>query len=333
MKQPTIYDVAEKACVSISTVSLALNRPSKVSAATLARIMAVVDELGFSLNEQAANRTRKGVGRIGVIAPFTSYPSFGERLNGVLEQVAGEPREIVVFNEASATKAADLLATLPVWRGLDGLIIMSIPFGADVAHRLKAQRLPTVLVDILYEGFTSVVADDRQGGELAARLFLESGHTSFAYLGERQVADYYTSASRSRLEGFTAALEAKGQALDPFRVRIVSHDLAEAREAALDLLSLPNPPTAIFCYADLPAAGVLAAAQEKGLDVPRDLAVIGCDDSDLAAALGLTSLNQSLKSSGAMAMRELDRLLADPSSTPTSARIVLELGVTRRRSA
>src|SRR5690554_6555500 len=87
--KPTIYDVADRAGVSISTVSLALNSPSRVKPATLERIMESVDHLGFVPKTEAVLRARRGVGRIGLIAPFTSFPAaFARRLNGVLEELS-----------------------------------------------------------------------------------------------------------------------------------------------------------------------------------------------------------------------------------------------------
>ena len=102
----TIYDVATAAGVSISTVSLALNTPERVSAATRDKVLVAADELGFVPKADAVTRARRGVGRIGVIAPFSSYPSFARRLNGVFSALREEALEVVVFDQQSAATAS-----------------------------------------------------------------------------------------------------------------------------------------------------------------------------------------------------------------------------------
>src|SRR4051812_33302144 len=117
MSESTIYDVAKRAGVSISTVSLALNSPSRVRAATLDRVLAAADELAFVPKADAVTRARKGIGRIGVLAPFSSYPSFARRLNGVFRAIKGSGSEIVVYDQESA--ASSVLGSLPLTRRLD----------------------------------------------------------------------------------------------------------------------------------------------------------------------------------------------------------------------
>jgi DNA-binding LacI/PurR family transcriptional regulator len=145
----TIYDVAAEAGVSISTVSLALNSPTRVSDATRQRVLRAADALGFVPKADAVSRARRGVGRIGVVAPLTSYASFARRLNGVLRAVQGQPLEVVVFDQQSAAATAlPLLASLPLTRRLDGLVVMGLPLEESVATRLVSLELPTVLVDL-----------------------------------------------------------------------------------------------------------------------------------------------------------------------------------------
>jgi DNA-binding LacI/PurR family transcriptional regulator len=294
MSEPTtIYDVASRAGVSISTVSLALNAPARVKESTLGRIMRAIDELEFVPKTEAVTRARHGVGRIGVIAPFTSYPSFARRLNGVLRAVAEQGFEVVVYDQESA--ATSRLASLPLTRRVDGLIVMSLPFSDDVAQRLVEQRVATVLVELERPGFSSVTIDDRAGGRMVAELLAGRGHDRLGYVGHAQQMHDYVSQSEARLNGFRAGLAAAPE------VRLVEHSFEGARAAALELLSGPRRPTAVFAHDDVLASGVLRAARELGLAVPADLAVVGFDDSEIAEPLGLTSVRQPLEESGEVA--------------------------------
>src|SRR5438445_6257257 len=179
---PTIYDVASQAGVSISTVSLALTAPSRVRNETLDRINAAIDELGFVPKTEAIARARRGVGRIGVIAPFTTYPSFSRRLNGVLSHLRGQSYETVVYDHEGA--GTSLLSSLPLTRRLDGLIVMSLPLSEEVVQRLLDRDLRTVLVELERPGFSAVTIDNLAGGELVADLLTRRGHRRFAFLGE-----------------------------------------------------------------------------------------------------------------------------------------------------
>jgi LacI family transcriptional regulator, repressor for deo operon, udp, cdd, tsx, nupC, and nupG len=299
---PTIYDVASQAGVSISTVSLALNAPSRVRNETLERIHAAIDELGFVPKTEAIARARRGVGRIGVIAPFTTYPSFSRRLNGVLSYLRGQSYETVVYDHEGA--GTSLLSSLPLTRRLDGLIVMSLPLSDEVVQRLLDRDLPTVLVELERPGFSAVTIDNDAAGELVADLLTKRGHRRFAYLGEGGTKPHPHDRilqSEARFLGFRTALERRGLSLTDEYVRLVRHQLPLATEGAGRLLDLPEPPTAIFAHTDVLASGVLHAARRRRLDVPRDVAVVGFDDSDLAEHLGLTSVRQPFEESGELA--------------------------------
>ena len=172
----TIYDVAAEAGVSISTVSLALNTPARVSARTRQRVLQAADTLGYTPKTEAVAKARKGVGRIGVLAPYTSYASVARRLSGVLRAVGDQPIEVVVFDQESAAHSASpLLASLPLTGRLDGLVIMSLPLEEAVAQRLLTMELPAVLVDVRHPDFDSVHTDDVSGGRLVARASAPAG--------------------------------------------------------------------------------------------------------------------------------------------------------------
>jgi DNA-binding LacI/PurR family transcriptional regulator len=311
---PTIYDVASHAGVSISTVSLALNAPSRVRTATLERINTAIDELGFVPKTEAIARARRGVGRIGVIAPFTTYPSFSRRLNGVLAHLRGQSYETVVYDHEGA--GTSLLSSLPLTRRLDGLIVMSLPLSDEVVQRLVDRELPTVLVELERPGFSAVTIDNVAGGELVAKLLTKRGDGPFAYLGEGGTKPHPHDRmlqSEARFRGFRTALERRGLSLPEEYVRLVGHRLSDAAAGAGQLLDLPEPPSAIFAHTDVLASGVLHAARSRGIDVPRELAVVGFDDSDLAEHLGLTSVRQPFEESGELAATLLLNQLRDGS--------------------
>jgi DNA-binding LacI/PurR family transcriptional regulator len=331
MPQVTVYEVAENAKVSIATVSRVLNSPEKVTEATRARVMAAVDRLGFVPKAEAAARARKEHRRIGVLAPFFTLPSFVERLRGVANALDDSPYELAIYNVDSSARRDGYLASLPVTRRLDGLIIMALPFDQTTALRLANHPLETVLIEFSQESFSSIRIDDRVGGQMAAEYLLQKKHRRCAFVGDADLPDFAIHTSDWRLEGYREALAAAGVILRDEYVALAPHSRENARLSAHRLLDLPEPPTAIFAASDNQALGVLKAARERRLSMPKELAVIGFDDVDIADYVGLTTIRQPLEESGRVAVDLLLARLVDPSRPPQ--RIRLPLTLVRRETA
>lgn len=324
VKRVTIYEVAERAGVSISTVSNALNKPERVNAATRARVLAVADELGFVPSVQAAALARQGTGRIGVMAPFTSYGSYLRRLAGVLSAASTRGIDVVVFDhESAALASAPALASMPIHGRLDGLIIMGLRIEETIEERLHRRGLPTVAVDAGSDLFTQVLIDDIAGGRLGARHLVELGHRRLGYLLERQMSDYESQAIK-RLAGFREVARVSGCA--DVAIEVSENSVASARAAAGRLLDAPNPPSAVMAHYDLLAVGVLLAARDRGLRVPEDLAVLGFDDGETAVAADLSTVRQPFEESGRTAV---EVLLAESSARRRST-ILLQTELVRR---
>jgi DNA-binding LacI/PurR family transcriptional regulator len=330
MPMPTIYDVATRAGVSISTVSLALNAPERVRESTLRRVLEVADELGFVPKAEAVRRARQGVRRIGVFAAFTSHPSYARRLNGVLQAAAQERFEVVVYDQdeaaivrdegIAATQTRSRLASLPLTGRVDGLIVMSPPFTEDIARRLEAQHVTAVLVGLTWPGFSSVMTDDATGARMVAELLVDRGHRSFAYLGSSDTT-WEGWPSAVRLDSFRDALPA------PPEVRLTdpTRPFESARAITRELLQSATRPTAIFAGSDLLAGGALRAAHDEGVEVPAELAIVGFDDGDLAEPLGLTTVRQPLEESGQVATEILLARLENRRGSARRTTLAVEL--------
>jgi DNA-binding LacI/PurR family transcriptional regulator len=330
MPDATIYDVADSAGVSIATVSRVLNSPEQVNEATRARVLEAIDRLNFVPRADATARARKGTRRIGVLAPFITYPSFVQRLRGVAT-LADAAYEMVIYNVDSGSRRDGYLSSLSVTRRLDGLIVMALPFEEALAQRLLANNLATVLVEWAQPAFSSVEIDDRAGGRMVAQYLLEQGHERFGFVGDADVPDYAIHTSERRLDGYCAALREAGVDLPPEYVMLGPHGLERARRLTHRLLDLPKPPTAIFASSDTQALGVLKAARERGVAVPRDLAVVGFDDVEMADYIGLTTVRQPLEESGRVAVELLLARMLDPSRS--SQRVSLPLTLVPRETA
>lgn len=302
----TIYDVATRAGVSISTVSHTLNRPQRVHAETRQRVLDAIDELGYVPKATAVAHARKAVGRVGVIAPFSSYESYTRRLIGILQEAGSDAIEIVIYDHESAASATSpLLSALPITRRLDGVVIMGVPLDDQLADRLFAQGLPTVLVDSQRPELDSIVIDDHAAGYLVGSHLVERGRQTFAYVSEAQRSDAYLSQGQLRRNGFRRAIAQRG--IQPDRVRHVhtSNDIAGGRAAVARMIDDGDLPEAIFAHQDVLAAGIVLECRGRGMRVPDDVAVVGFDDGGLAEALELTTVRQPLEESGRLGFRHL----------------------------
>jgi DNA-binding LacI/PurR family transcriptional regulator len=328
----TIYDVAERADVSITTVSNVLNKPGRVGAASMERVLKAIDELGFTPKEVAVSRARKGVGRIGVLAPFTSYASYRERLVGVLRACEDRPVEVVVFDQQSVAEATSpLLSSLPTTGRLDGLLILGLPLEDAMVERLNRRHLPAVLVDSFHRDLSSVNTDDDAGGYLAAQHLLDRGCRTFAYVRERQRSGAFLSQGQKRAAGFVKALADHGLPESAFRHVITTNDVAGGQRAATEILATGTPPDAVFAHFDEIAAGLVSGFRSAGLAVPDDIAVMGYDDGALAQAMNVTTVRQPFAETGRLGCV----LLLDQLSGTTRAvqHVTLPLNVVVRDTA
>ena len=324
-KKPTIYDVAKRAGVSITTVSRILNAPDKVNSETREKVLTAIDALGFIPKAEARARAMQHTGRIGVISPFFTAPSFMQRLRGIAETLSPKNFELVVYTVDSSDHLQGYLSSLPLTGNLDGLIILSLPVDDDHARRLIDHRLPTVLVEYPHPKLNCVEIDDAEGGYMATNYLLGKGHRRIAFLGDTDLPEYSIHPVSLRLSGFRRALkEYRIKVPDTF-VRLAPYSQEQTRKVAKELLNLPEPPTAIFAATDFQALGVLKAARQLGFRVPEQLAVIGFDDLDMAEYADLTTISQHLDESGRLAVEILLAQIQAPSRSPRHVKLPLEL--------
>ncbi|MEV4939726.1 LacI family DNA-binding transcriptional regulator [Streptomyces zaomyceticus] len=325
----TIYQVAQAAGVSISTVSLALNHPDRVSPKTRDRIITVAGELGYRPGTTVSGRARSRSSRIAVLAPFSSYASYRTRLVGILETFGPHDIEVVVHDTPPATESASpLLETLPVRGDVDGLLIMGVPLGQEGADRLHRWGPPTVLVDAVNAEFTSVTFDDEQAGYLLATHLLGRGHRRLAYLHEPYRPTDFTSAGLLRLNGVARALREAGSSEPGIEDLVLAgNDVPSAQACAAEFARRAERPTAVIAHHDLLAAGFLSGLRTAGIKTPDEVAVAGFDDGPLAEAFGLTTVRQQFAESGRHAAELLRSLIETPQQSPLRTLLVPRLVV------
>jgi DNA-binding LacI/PurR family transcriptional regulator len=315
----TIRDVARAAGVSPGTVSRAINNSPLVNPQTRDRILQVVQELHYSPNLAAR---RLSVGKtltIAVIVPFFTRPSVSERLNGVVSALSDSQYDLLIHNidtpEQRDTGFQDVLRSDRV----DGALIVSLPIPDRYITQLTGANVPIVLIDTSHpdlQRFPRITVDDIVGGQVATEHLIQLGHRRIGFIGDVIETAFHFVSSRDRSVGYQNALQAAHLPVRPEYYAEGEHGRPQAREMARTMLSLPDPPTAIFAASDTQAVGVLEGARDLGLCVPQDLSVMGYDDIEIADVLQLTTMRQPLFESGQLGAQSLLKVLDDPASEP-----------------
>jgi LacI family transcriptional regulator, galactose operon repressor len=291
--------------VGVGTVSRVLNDAPGVAAATRQRVRAVMDELGYRPSPTARNLSLGRTLTLGVVAPFFTSPSVVERLRGIDDVVGESDYDLTLFNIETLEQRRAATRRFARRTRVDGVIVISLPLTVGEVRALERDGLPAVCVDVANSPLPYVAIDDVEGGAIATRHLLAAGHTRVAFVGDVKDVAFGFASSERRLEGFTRALGEAGVALPASYVKRGPFGRESAGRLARQLLALRRRPTAVFAASDVQAFGVLDAAARAGLAVPEDLSVIGFDDIELAAAIGLTTVRQPLRASGQLGARML----------------------------
>ena len=354
--QITLQSIADRLGCSAKTVSNAFNRPDQLSSATRERVLAVAAELGYpGPNPLAAGLRRGRVGAIGfAYANPLSYafedPVSVALLAGISAVAEGEGAGLLLVPGSADGERSAAAITAAV---IDGLLIFSMADDDPLVNAAIARRLPTVVVDepepaaLAGRGGPApcwVGVDDAAGARLAAQHLLDLGHERIAVItfslyrgqergrmGESEQAAATYAVSRRRLEGYRRAITAAG--LDWSAVPVmagVTSSVEEGAAAAAAVLELGPPPTAVLCLSDRLAEGAVRELRRRGLDVPGDVSVVGFDDADTAAGLGLTTVRQPHRGKGERATEALLALMAGQTVAPVQ---VLETKLVVRGSA
>jgi len=314
-----LRDVAERAGVSVGSASQAFGRPELVSEQVRERVLAAAKELGYTGPDPAARHLRTGrTGVLGLIfAERLGYqftdPAAPAFLRGVARGMQKAPLGLLLLPDS---RYRDEAARTVREAAVDGFIVYSAPRNDPRVEAALARGLPAVTVDQPRDTPTPFVGiDDRAAARTAAVHLRELGHVRVGVLSFIRALDregtLVLDMTIERLAGYKQGL---GAAWDDDLVRICRPNAAEpAHRAALELLRLPEPPTAILAMSDVLALGALQAASELGLAVPENLSVVGFDDSPAAAFATpmLTTIAQPHEEKGRLAAQWLLEEIAD----------------------
>lgn len=317
----TMKDIADLCGVSRQTVHAALNGKPGVSDDTKARILEVVKQQNYRPNRLATNLHKKSANLVGVTILNIRNPFFADLIQGINTVLRRHQLHLMFFEVTSKEEEVDAVESLLAYQAA-GIILCPVQDQTRVGHLQALQQRGVPLVSIgpvLGLETHYVEVESREAGGMAARHAIEMGHRRIAYLeGPAKIIS-----ARERYLGFIEEL-IRNQITFSHDWFVQAGDTSrDGYEAAMKVLRRPaeERPTAVVCFNDIIALGVYEAARELGLEIPRDVSVVGCDDIQLAALLGppLTTVALPVQDMGAHAA---EMLLSQLDSAPSSGFLV-----------
>jgi DNA-binding LacI/PurR family transcriptional regulator len=301
-----LKDIAERAGVSLATVSNVVNGYRPVGEATRQRVQQAIDELGYTPNLSARHLRRGRTGLIALAIPELNNPYFAELAGAAMREAAGLGYTLVM-EDTAGDRDKELSLTEGSRHIIDGLIFSPVQIGRE---EVLARTSTTPLV-LIGEGVSDVphdhiAIDNIAASHVAVQHLVSLGRRRIAFIGAPQ--DINRQSAHLRLRGYREAVVAAGLPYEPSLVAGTTlFGRLDGLLAMRQLLALDRPPDAVFAYNDLTAIGALRAVGEAGLRVPEDVAVIGIDDIEEGRFCSptLTTISPDKEHIGRFAVRAL----------------------------
>jgi LacI family transcriptional regulator len=328
---PNGWDIARVAGVSQSTVSRVMNRDPRISEATQARVEQAMARLGYRPNAAARTLITGRSNLMGLVVSNITNPFYPELIEAIAAAAAEHDYTVVLCNTQENEDLQLTMLDLLIEHQVDGAILSSpLRNSAVEIGRRGLDRVPLVTVNRQMHGqrLDAVHLDNIAAGKLVARHLWDLGHRRIAFIGGLPSA----STNSDRLAGVRSALRRLGTPLPRDLVRNAEFTWRHGYAAAKALLDQPDRPTAIICADDLLALGVMDAATDLHLEIPRDLALVGFDDIPTAALrqVALTTVRQPVAEMGRRAVDLLmSRITGTAAADPVDVVLAPQLVVRR----
>ena len=302
----TIQDVAKTAGVSVSTVSRVLNGKVDVSSETQDRVRSVIDEMGYTTNLAARSMRSLKKNLVGLIMPDIAYPFAVEVMRGVNQAIADSEFDLLVYTTGDIRKSGRASHEQKYVSLLNNSITDGTIIVAPVTGEFSTDA-PIVSIDPLMSNpnYPSVHATNYQGAMDAMNYLLGLGHKRIGFICGRAELE----SSTRRLKGYRDALEQVELPVEENLIASGDYTTERGVKCTQELLSLDNPPTAIFASNDQTAMGVYQVAQKMGLRIPEDLSVVGFDNIMESKYMKLTTVDQFIYEMGLVATQMLIKLI------------------------
>ena len=304
-------DVAHLAGVSTATVSRVLNNHQHISEDTRSKVISAIEQLDYQLNRVARRLRMERTQILGLIISDIANPFFTSVVRGIEDVAYENEYSLLLCNSDEHPAKEELYIRVLMGEKVAGVIISPTDENSTAAKALIESRIPVVAMDrrLCHLDVDTVIVDNVQGAYDAVAHLIRLGHCRIALIG----GPVQITTARERQEGYEKALQDYGLPVDETLVRVGDFKQDSGYCTAGELLALDDPPTAIFAANNLMTLGALNAIHEKGLNIPRDVAIVGFDDMPWAPSLDppLTTISQPTYDMGRTTADLLLKKIAD----------------------
>jgi DNA-binding LacI/PurR family transcriptional regulator len=329
-----IEAVARLAGVSTATVSRALRGLPNVSADTRARVLKAARDLDYVISPSASRLASGQTHSIGVVTPYLGRWFFGQVLSGAEEVLRVAGYDVLLYALPDEVSRAGFFARMPLRRRVDGVLVLTLPMEEAEIEQLGGLGVPIGSVGVPGRGVSCVGIDDAAAARVAVNHLVNLGHERIALIGGGPSEPIHFAVPRDRLAGYRAAMADAGLEVPDAYEADGAFTFAGGETAMAGLLSLPNPPTAVFAESDEMAMGAMRTVRHSGLRCPDNISIVGFDDHELAEVMDLTTIAQPVREQGRIAAQLLLDRIAGAESTDRElpTRIVLRSSTSPPRS-
>ena len=315
--------------MGIGTVSRVLNDSPLVSAATRARVMAAIERLGYQPSPIARAFGGRRTHALELVVSLSTRGYFVDILRGVEQALADTAFRLLVRTVEDQAERERVFDECCRPAQSDGALIIGMRPTPSLVARLDREGVPAVLVNVIDGRLWSVSVDHEAAATGAVTHCLRLGHRRIA-LVDRAEDPFDSDGRRLCHDGYRAALDESGVSLPETYERLTTLSVAAGAAALEPLLALSPPPTAIIAASEAQGIGLVEAARSLGRRIPDELSVVGYNDSELAAFLGLTTMRVPLREVGRRSAEVLLAAIAEPEGVPRTTYLSAEL--VRRRT-
>lgn len=329
-RMPTIFDIAERAGVSYSTVSRTLSGFEFVKESTREKVLIAVQELGYVPNQQARSLAGGRSNLIGVLVPTLTNDYIAQIVHGIDDELTKSDFNIILYT-TNRHRGKEAIYVATIMNGAaDALLLVAPTISDPYLEALREQSFPYVLIDQADQAEQSMAVNttNQKGAYEATQYLIKLGHRRIGFLaGLPQL-----NSATERLIGYQMALSDYGIRFLPAYIAQGNFTFNDGYKGVHQILALPEPPTAIFAANDISALGAMEAIREMDLRIPEDISLVGFDDIPQAALTypKLTTIRQPLHQMGNEAAKLLLKHLEHPSSE--TRRILLDTELVIRDS-
>ncbi|MFB3895275.1 MAG: LacI family DNA-binding transcriptional regulator [bacterium] len=314
----TIRDIAKLSGFSRSTVSLVLNKNPRISKQTQDKILRIIKQEKYQPNIIARRLAERRSLMVGVVLPQTSHVFsdfyFSEAISGISDVLMQSEYKLMLLVVTPEFRDKKMYLSLFEERYIDGMLLLGMLTDEPMVSQLQKKNYPILLVNSAMPGINAVLADNQLGAKRATEHLIHLGHKKIGLIKGLE----NTTTGIDRITGFIQAMKHYKLPIKPEWVAPGNFSEESGYICMQNILASRVLPTAVFISNDMMAIGAIRAIREKGLSVPKDVAIVGGDDIKLAAYIEppLTTIHQDMYEIGKLAAQELIAIIHSAKGLP-----------------